>query len=100
MLLPAGDDLFRLHRLGLVPPGRALVAEDCCHLLVGELVGERRHRGGPSPSPSARTIAERPPPADGPVRAFSGSSMVCHGRAIEWDAHPRRSAVAIVDTEY
>src|SRR5262245_18296209 len=23
--------------------------------------------------------------------------MACHDRAIEWDAHPRRSAVAIVD---
>ena len=45
----------------------------------------------------ARTIAKRLPQADGPVRAFSGSSMVCHDRAIEWDAHPRRSAVAIVD---
>src|SRR5262249_30343376 len=51
----------------------------------------------PSPSPSARTIGTRLPQADGPVRAFSGSSMVCHDRAIEWDAHPRRSAVVIVD---
>src|SRR5262249_1420824 len=54
-------------------------------------------RPRPSPSHSRRGVDKRLPQADGPVRAFSGSSMVCHDRPTEWDAHPRRSAVAIVD---
>ena len=42
---PSGDHVLRLYRWGLVPPAGALVAEDRRHLLVAELVGERRHRG-------------------------------------------------------
>src|SRR5262249_25977171 len=63
----------------------------------GGAAARGRYRGRPSPSPSARTIGTRLPQADGPVRASSGSPMACHDRAIEWDAHPRRSAVVIVD---
>src|SRR5882672_8880127 len=40
---PSRDHVRRLHRWGLVPPAGALVAEDRCHLLVAELVGERGH---------------------------------------------------------
>ena len=45
VLVPSGEHVLRLHRWRLISPTSTLVAEDGRHLVVGELVGERGHRG-------------------------------------------------------